>query len=505
MGPLAVTDDSPANYDEDLIVKPKTGLNRANNDYKYTLETSGTNATTVESFSSSSEENTAYSDENEESQLEGGEFLDLAYEASRQPRRSIRGHKYFNLVGESNDVEDDRDDNESEQYTQPETVEFVDSEDGEVFHISQKPTKRVTAKQIGILQKVRSLDDSNTLATDACSKTLNTNAEYLKEMPSMNEDDLEEMRMSNRMNKLRLDVEHNEYDDEEEFEAIEIEDSGGYEYEDDYEHNDYEHTDYDHSEYTDEHDDYHGEDPEPQQNHQRIYDCDDGDMYYAQEGVTLHGQDEEGTVFSQLRIENSGHSRDYHTHPSSMGVVEEEVQAGQWASVANQVHYENEHHAHNHHELEDPYLSDGNSSWEEGSFATGASRTLSRVDSADDDHEEVETYQTFEGSYYSDEDSQEERDDRPMVRMLKKVRSNLEPERPGERSGEREQDDYDKKKRSRNRRRRRKNKKSHWIVESVREIGTDVLDEAIEFAESKDKAETMINSFANLFSCGGNY
>ena len=58
MGPLAVTDDSPANYDEDLIVKPKTGLNRANNDYKYTLETSGTNATTVESFSSSSEENT---------------------------------------------------------------------------------------------------------------------------------------------------------------------------------------------------------------------------------------------------------------------------------------------------------------------------------------------------------------------------------------------------------------------------------------------------------------
>ena len=498
--PLSIANDDSVNFTEQLVIKPQVNPDGINPDYKYSLQAVDTHGTAVETFSSG-EENSAYSDENE-----GGEFLDLAYEASRQEINSIGGHDFIDLVEESDYNEGVRDEIAPEQFAQPDTIEFVDSEDGKVFNITKEITKNETTDHVGLLQNVRSLDESNALENDECSKTLNTNTETLQSMPSLNDDDLAQITSSNHLNSLHVD----KRDEAEGYEELDLENPVAYE-----------------------NGDYNGV-QFPVEGNSQLYDCDDGEMYYDQhentyagEDVPLHGYEEDGNFFEQLRNVQSRHVNDYQTHPGSMGVVEEEVQPGQWKSISNQVHFENAQNTRVHmsndmnanHPLEDPYLSDGGSSWEEGSFATGASRTLSRVDTADDNDDDGRTYDgTFDGTeYYSDDDSRAERNDRPIVRMLKKIRENVEDDQPrGKSSDEEEDEDYNgKKKRSKNRRRRQAGNKSTsvWIMDSLREIGTDILDETIEFAESQDRGsrgqdgrhqtDTMIDSFANLFSCGG--
>lgn len=478
--PLSFANDNMSGFTEQLVIKP-----RMESDAKYSLEA----ATATETFSSE-EENTAYSNEHTSFQ-DGGEFLDLAYEASRQGKNGFGEHEFIDLVQESGNEEsnyrsfdDCKDEFESKQFAQPDTIEFVDSEDGQVFNISQEKA----TGHADILQNVRSLDDSNTLENDECSKTLNTNHETLQSLPSLNEDDIAEMKMSNRMNNLHVDIRDNAEEEFEEYELEEcdLEEPAVYE-----------------------HGDYHGV-QSPAQGASQLYDCDDGEMYYDDQGneysgeaVPMQGYEEDGNFFDQLRNVQARH------------VVEEEVQAENWQSVKNQVHYENPQ-IHANPQLEDPYISDGNDSWEEGSFATGASRNVSRVDSVDDDH----TYETFDGAdYYSDEDSEAERNQRPIVRMLKKIRHDISKDDDDQSRGESsdEEGNYNgKKKRSKDKRRRRKQHQTGtgaWIIDSLREIGTDAVDEAIEFVESQDRSsrrgggrsqtDTMIDSFANLFSCGG--
>jgi len=480
--PLSYGSENASGFTEQLVIKP-----RPEQDASMYLEAK----TATETFSSE-EENTAYSNENDHTSFQdGGEFIDLAYEASRQGKKSSGDHNFINLAGESNyrSFDDCRNEFESKNFAQPQTIEFVDSEDGKVFNITQEKPREATG-QIGILQNVRSLDDANTLEIDECSKTLNTNNETLQSMPSLNEEDIAEMKMSNRMQNLHVDIRDGV---EEEFEECDLEDPAAYE-----------------------HGDYNEIQSQTQDNSQ-LYDCDDGEMYYDQQGndyggesVPMQGHEEDGNFFEQLR--SNVQSRQVNDYQNHQGVIEEEVQAENWQAVANQVHYENPP-AHTNNQLEDPYMSDGNSSWEEGSFATGASRNVSRVDSADDD--DVHTYETFDGSeYYSDEDSQDDRQERPILRMLKKIRHDISIDDDDQSRGESSDDEYEgKRKRSKGKRRRRKQKKqsSGWLIDNLREIGTDVVDEAIEFAESQERArgegrsqaDVMIDSFANLFSCGG--
>ncbi len=476
--PLSYGSGNASGFNEQLVVK-----SRPEEDASIYLEAK----TATETFSSE-EENTAYSNEHDHTSFQdGGEFIDLAYEASRQEKNSFGEHNVMDLAGDSNyrSFEESRNDFESKEYAQPQTIEFVDSEDGKVFNITQEKPREATG-HINILQNVRSLDDSNTLETDECSKTLNTNNETIQSMPSLNEEDIAEMKMSNRMENLHVDIRD---DAEEVFEECALEEPATYE----------------HGAYSE---------VQPQtQGDSQLYDCDDGEMYYDEHGTDYAGEsvpmkeyEEDGNFFEQLRSNvQSRQVNDYHAHQGPMGVVEEEVQAENWQSVSNQVHA--------NHQLEDPYISDGNSSWEEGSFATGASRNVSRVDSADDD--DVHTYETFDGSeYYSDEDSQADREERPILRMLKKIRHDISIDDDDQSRDDSVDDEYDtKRKRSKGKRRRRKQKKqsSGWLIDSLREIGTDVVDEAIEFAESQERArgegrsqaDAMIDSFANLFSCGG--
>lgn len=512
--PLSLAHDDRTGFTKQLI-KPQMEPNGASSGSMYSLEAKDTHATAVETFSSG-EENTAYSDENDytffkehdrnmsfsehdRSQLEdGGEFVDLAYEASREEKNSFRGHEFIDLVQESSvakgtgvessnyrSYEEDGHDIAPKDFAQPETIEFVDSDDGKVFNITQESIGHGV-----LLQHVRSLDDSNTIENDECSKTLNTNNETLESMPSLNDDDVAQMKLSHRFRNLQVDIR----EEEEAFEECDLEATTAYE-----------NGDYD-------------EEASLAQVESQLYDCDDGEMYVPVGAP----EDQQGTFFEQLRTVQSRHVNDYQAHHGPMGIVDEEVQPENWQSLSEQIHFENAQNSHLNRpvspQLEDPYLSDGNSSWEEGSFATGASRTMSRVDTACDNYgdDDARTYDgTFNGTeYYSDDDIHAERNgDRPFVRLLKKLRNtNVDEEQSqGESSDEEEDGDYrDKKTRMKSKRKRRvMNKKgSGTIFESIREIGTDILDEAIEYAESQDRPDsrnqggTIIKTFENLFSCG---
>jgi len=510
--PLSFANDEGMDYNEQLI-KPQMEPDGASSGSMYSLEAKDTHATTVETFSSG-EENTAYSEENagtfskehdrnmsfsehDRSQREdGGEFLDLSYEASRQEKNSFRGHEFIDLVQESavakgtgiensnySSYEEDGDDIEPKNFAQPETIEFIDSEDGKVFNITQESIGHGV-----LLQHVRSLDDSNTIENDECSKTLNTNNETLESMPSMNDDDVAQMKLSHRFRNLQVDIRDEEeaFEKEEEaFEECDLEATTAYE-----------NGDY-------------NEEASLAQVESQLYDCDDGEMYVP----VASPEDQQGAFFEQLRTEQSRHVNGY-----------EDVQPENWQSLSEQIHLENMQNSHLNNrpvspQLEDPYLSDGNSSWEEGSFATGASRTVSRVDVADDygsGNDDARTYDgNFDGTeYYSDDDIHAERNgDRPVVRLLKKFRNTNvgEEQSRGESSDEEEDGNYrNKKTRMKSKRKGRvKNKKSSGtIFDSIREIGTDILDEAIEYAESQDRPDTrnqggtIINAFENLFSCG---
>jgi len=495
---------SSANNDDMKFTVISSHAERDGSGSMYSIEAKNTNATAVESFSSG-EENTAYSNE-----YNNGEFLDLAYEASRQQGGSFEGHDFIDLVEEAS-ANERVVTQHSEDFAQPETIEFVDSEDGKVFNITQELPKEKTAHDMGMLQNVRSLDDSNTLENDECSKTLNTNNETLQSMPSLNEEDIAEAEFANQRNLQIIAQERGEFLEECDLEAAP---------------NDYENSCYDEGSPID-------------QDQPQLYDCDDGAMYYPDatpeyqredNDIPIHGYEEDGTFFEQLRSVHSRQVNQYQTYPESMGIVDEEVQAERWNSVSKQNYLENSQNPNmampnnipvSPH-LEDPYMSDGNSSWEEGSFATGASRTLSRVDTAcEDDEDDDNTYETFDaGECYSDDDSYPEREsERPIVRLLKKFRDmNVNEEQSDCESIDEDEDEEYEEKNKRSKYSKRRNKKRNpntitgTIFESIREIGTDILDETIDYAESFDRPSrsrngrneggTILDTFTDLFACG---
>jgi len=558
--PLSFANHDGAHFTDQLI-KPQIEPDGASSGSVYSLEAKDTHATAVETFSSG-EENTAYSDDNyhvdfkvhdrdmnfsdhDRTQLEdGGEFLDLAYEASRQEKSSFRGHEFIDLVQESpttkridvessnyRSYEKDVDDFIPTNLAQPETIKFVDSEDGKVFNVIQEITKEEAIGHGDLLQNVRSLDDSKTMENDECSQTLNTNIETVQTMPSLNDDDAAQMKFSNRFRDLHVDIgEEGKTYEECDLETTEYENGDFAEEDETFEEYDvleataYENGDYD-------------EEASLPQGNTDLYDCDDGEMYIPvaapedQQGQIYADQEEDGTFFEQLRTVQSRHVNEYQTHPGHMGIVDEEVHPEQWQSLTKQIYSENPQNLHLNMpndepfspQLEDPYLSDGNSSWGEGSFATGASRAVSRVDTACDgcDDDDDGTYAgTFDGTEcYSDDDSFAERNgNRPFVRILKKIRDmNVDEEQSrGESSDEEEEEDYEDKKtrfKKKDKRQLKNKKSSGTFFESIREIGTDILNETIDYAEQQDRSPrrrnsrnqggTLIDSFTDLFSCGG--
>ena len=132
---------SSANNDDTKFTVISSHAERDGSGSMYSIEAKNTNATAVESFSSG-EENTAYSNE-----YNSGEFLDIAYEASRQQGGSFEGHDFIDLVEEAS-ANERVVTQHSEDFAQPETIEFVDSEDGKVFNITQELPKEKTDAQI---------------------------------------------------------------------------------------------------------------------------------------------------------------------------------------------------------------------------------------------------------------------------------------------------------------------------------------------------------------------
>eukprot|EP00536_Pseudo-nitzschia_multiseries_P002978 jgi/Psemu1/284103/fgenesh1_pg.42_\ len=488
----------------------------------YSLEAKGTRATTAETFSSG-EENTSYSDDNnysehDPSQFEsGGEFADLVQEAAKKRNNLSSGAEVIDLMRESanrervgvnrsnyESYEDADEDNlvTENGFSQPETIEFVDSEDGKVFEIPQRDVRG----HGGLLQNVRSLDE--TYNNDDCSKTLNTNHEnnQARYMSRTNNDDIDHSNSSDRFRQLQVNIED---------EPNEECDDGDVAFEVD--------------EYV--------EDPPTNQGASELYDCDDGEMYFPDDtqeyghGVQPYGLDEDGNFFDHVRVQ----SRNLHGQ-QHLEMVDQQTESKNWQSATQQIHLEQSGNAHLYTandgpaspQLEDPYQSDGNSSWEEGSFATGASRAVSRVDiagedydNADEDEEDEEgnSYErTVDGSDYDSDDNTyaDYHGDRPFVRILKKFRDmNVDDELSYDESEEDEdEEDYeDRKRRSRrNKQKRRSKSKPVTVFERLGELGMDILNETIEHAERQDRVSrgqdnsdqggTFINTFADLFSCG---
>ncbi|VEU35617.1 unnamed protein product [Pseudo-nitzschia multistriata] len=457
----------------------------------YLLQAKGTRGTMAETFSSSEEENRAFSEYNENERFSRNQKITMyseqdqyypennrqydnpAYEEVENEYETSNGVEVVNLArGSARSGRAGVD--EVENSEQPKTIEFVDSEDGKVFEIPQQEA----GCNDGLLQNVRSLDDTY---NDECSKTLNTNDETLQDPYTSNMEGIDHMNSSDRFGSLQVQVE-----DDERYEEYDQGDSAP-------ENIGYEQEHYAHHDNTE------------------LYDCDDGQMYDPAQVDSNVGQpyqlERDGTFFEQMRsVQSRGHL---------------EMEPENWESTAHDIPLNNPTSAYLNRpndvpaspQLEDPYFSDGNSSWEEGSFATGASRTLSRVDTAcDDDDDDVrndDDARTFDGTfdgteYYSDDDSYAEKQvDRPFVRILKKFRDmNVVDEQSDYESGdEGDEEDYeDSKKRSR----RRKPKSA---FDRLGAIGMNILNETIDYAERQDRAPkleggTIINSFADLFSCG---
>lgn len=92
--PLSYASENVSGFTDQLVVKPPLESNGVGKAPMYTLDA----ATATETFSSE-EENTAYSNENDHTSFQdGGEFLDLAYEASRQKDNSYGNHEVIDLV-----------------------------------------------------------------------------------------------------------------------------------------------------------------------------------------------------------------------------------------------------------------------------------------------------------------------------------------------------------------------------------------------------------------------
>jgi len=457
----------------------------------YSLEAKDTRATLGETFSSG--------DENEIFTEDQGSFVDPAYEAARQQKSSSSEMEYIDLVRESartGHVGADRSKytNQDEKedaivtnaYLQPETIEFVDSEDGQVFEIPQKEVRG----HDGLIQNTSSLDDTY---HDECSATLNTNHETLQTPynPSIHDNDIGQTNSSERFRALQVHVEeeqHEEYNEEARA---------------------YENEDYDEE-----------EEPIDQENSE-LYDCDDGQMYIPDPTTQGNGHvgqpyelERDGTFFEQMRSVSLRNTNDYQIHPEHL-----EMEPQNWQAITQQIHSEHPENAHlnssNHApaspQLEDPYLSDSNSSWEEGSFGTGASRAVSRVDHDDDDDDDDDDAGTYDGTFDGTEYYSDDEVDRPFVRILKKFRDMHVDDQRSDYGSDDEEGYEDRKKRTRSRQERRSKSKPISVFERIGEIGIDLLNETIEHAERQDRAPrqdsanqggTIINSIADLFSCG---
>mmetsp|Transcript_10852 Transcript_10852/g.22987 ORF Transcript_10852/g.22987 Transcript_10852/m.22987 type:complete len:564 (+) Transcript_10852:64-1755(+) len=499
----------------------------------YSIEAKDTRATAVETFSST-EENTAYSDENEHTTFTehernvnfmeddrnelqgGGEFLDLAYEAHRHENNAFSGGDFIDLLQESaqnrgievdgsnySSSDDEEADVAPKKFAQPKTIEFVDSEDGKVFAITQDVTEKDPLSHGDLLQNVRSLDNTNDTENDGCSHTLNTNIESLltsnghgiNRVLNRNDNDAGGTNFSNRFNNLHVKI--GQGGKLEEFDKV----SEAIAYEDD--------------EYAEE---------SIPQGDSELYDCDDGQMYvpfatpqdqkanYLADGTQAYGYEEDVNFFEQLRTVQSRNTNGFQTGPEEM--INEQVQPENWRSVTNQIHFEDVQNVPLSPKLEDPYVSDSNSSWEEGSFATGASRNVSRVDTAykNDDDDDAGSYDgTVDGSEYSSDDNTHEdrSNDRPFVRMLKTFRDmNVDDERSLSSDDE---DDYEyNKKRSKKKKKRRSESKKPppTFFERLGDLGVDILNDTIEHAERQDRSprprnqSSILDSFTDLFACG---
>mmetsp|Transcript_65144 Transcript_65144/g.72755 ORF Transcript_65144/g.72755 Transcript_65144/m.72755 type:complete len:466 (+) Transcript_65144:170-1567(+) len=401
--------DDEKEFTEQLLIKPQIEPDGASSDSIYSLEGKPTRATMTETFSSC-EENTTYSEDDhivftgyesninfsqhDRNRLEGGgEFIDLAYESSQQENDPARGNVFVDLVHEAtkdaysgidhsqyNSYDEEEDDiavPAMTQENQPQTIEFVDSEDGKVFAI----TPRVDKIFHGIEDDhIGNLNESNTVGNDECSKTLNTNLETLNYIPSFNSED-ESAQMdcpdsfqrdqhhcnNNRFRNLQVDIGEGEsYEEDEQCVGV-----------------------YDDSIHEDER-------KSISQGNSDLYDCDDGEIYFPDTALDSQARsydfEEDGTFFEQLRSEH----------------IDGQSRSGIWQTVKKEVQPGHPQTTHQIDEcldtatgdknlpdtfgpqLEDSYLSDNNSnsSWEEGSFGTGASRTMSRIDTMCDNDDD---------------------------------------------------------------------------------------------------------------------
>ncbi|MGK3737296.1 MAG: hypothetical protein ACI8RD_011636 [Bacillariaceae sp.] len=500
----------------------------------YSLEAKPTRATMAETFSSG-EENTAYSEDDDHiiftkhkrnltfsqhdrSRLDDdGEFIDLAYESSR-------GNMFIDLVQEAErnknagiDSSQYNSYDEEEGVDQPETIQFVDSEDGKVFAITPRVGKKFCSTE------------EESIGNEECSKTLNTNLDSLNYLPSLSEDD------SAQMDQRDLAQNQNNHNHNR-FHCLQVDIGEGESYEEDdqcggvYDNGDI-------------HEAEEASIPQGNSELSELYDCDDGEMYFPDDNLEDQQQgglfgpnnqvrsydfEEEGTFFEQLRSE--------HTRPINDG----QAQSEHWRSIKEEIHTGHPQSTHQNGAYLDTangeqYLPDAlsdrdsNSSWEEGSFGTGASRTMSRIDTAYDDDDDDGTYagtldgtyaDTLDGTeYYSDDDNTyaETIDgDRPFVRILKKFRDmNVGGQKSG--NEEVEEEGYDKTNRRTNDEQKRRGRPSRSsdnvnVFDRLGEIGIDILNETIEHAENanmsprrrrgRNQGGTIINTFADLFSCG---
>ena len=519
-----------------LYVKPQVEPDGISAGSIYSLEAKPTRATMAETFSSG-EENTAYSEDDDHiiftepkknltfsqhdrNRLDDkGEFTDLAYqssrgnmfidlvqEAERNKNVGIDSSQYSSYDEEECDIVAGR--ATTTQMDQPETIQFVDSEDGKVFAITPRVGKKVYATE------------EESIGNEECSKTLNTNLDSLNYLPSLSEDDSAQMDQRDlTQNQYNHNHNHNR------FHRLQVDIREGESYEEDdqcggvYDNGDI-------------HEAEEASIPQGNSELSELYDCDDGELYFPDNNLEDHQQgeafdpnnqvrsydfEEDGTFFEQLRSE--------HTQPANDGPSQSE----HWRSIKEEIHSGHPQSTHQNgayldtangeqylpNALSDP---DSNSSWEEGSFGTGASRTMSRIDTTYDDDDDGTYAETLDGTEnYSDDDNTfaEYDGDRPFVRILKKFRDmNVGGQKLG--SEEVEEEEYEETNRRAKDGQTRRGRPSRSsdnvnVFERLGEIGIDILNETIEHAEKanmsprrrgRNQGGTIINTFADLFSCG---
>jgi len=578
-------------FTERIIIKPRIEPDGASSESVYSLEEKPTRATMVESFSCSAEENSSYPEhdhinfvdhtsnmtfsQHDRNHLDDDEEFnddDFDYESSKE-NDAARGNTFLDLVQEADGENQYSGFDKSQYYTsyeendenniageimadqranQPEVIEFVDSEDGKVFSITPRPGAKFRDTNIKVLDSMSNGDESH---------TLNTNIEALNYVPSLSSDNDSTSDQINdpanfqhddvtyhnqnldRFRDLQVHIEGGDnesynYNDTGRDGCSEVHDGGIHTEEEFIDFNEQgDEFDENNEERVEVYDDFYEENeigiitaPIPQGNSE-LYDCDDGEMYDPNNDLDIQAQsyDVEEAFFAQVRSEHSRNNEQQIPSDHQKDTIGGLSQSEQWRNLQEVVH--SNHPQTATHQLEGPCLSDSdeNSSWEEGSFGTGASRTMSRIDNLCDD-EEDENNNNDDGSIYagtfdeteycSDDDDTyvDHGGDRPFVRVLKKIRDmNVGNQRSDGVSSDEESADEDfdetKKSREKQKRRGRSAQRSGTLFDRLGEIGMDILNDTIDHAEqealsprrrhiSQNQGGTIINTFADLFSCG---